>query len=70
MAKKQQASLTVEAEAPKEQEAPKKKTAKKPPEGVWNCNLYIRGYGRVNQGDATTSEALELLKDNASKYVE
>ena len=63
---KKKASQEPQAEA--SQETLKKKTAKKA-EGVWNCNLYIRGIGRVNEGDATTPKALALLKDNASKYV-
>ena len=67
MAKKQtdpKKEPVVEAEAPKKEA---RKVAKKP-EGVWRCNLYIRGYGRVNEGDSTTAEAVAMLKD-PSKYV-
>ncbi len=63
---KQKAS--PKSEAVKE-ETPKKKPAPKKTEGVWRCNLYIRGYGRVNEGEDVTAEAVALLKD-ASKYVE
>ena len=54
-------------------EASKKRNIKpkapKKTEGFWNCNLYIRGYGRVNEREATTPEAIALLKD-PSKYVD
>jgi len=56
------------APSPKESEAPKKKKTPKKIEGVWNCNLYIRGYGRVVKGEEVHSDAVALLKD-PSKYV-
>ena len=58
---KQKASPKPKAEA--------KKAAPKKIEGVWRCNLYIRGYGRVNEGEDVTPEAVALLPD-PSKYVE
>ena len=48
---------------------PKKEVKAKKPEGVWSCNLYIRGYGHVKEGEDVTAEAVALLKEPA-KYVE
>ena len=48
---------------------PKKEVKAKKPEGIWSCNLYIRGYGHVKEGEDVTAEAVALLKEPA-KYVE
>jgi len=44
----------------KEKTAPKKEQPKKQSKasGKWAANYFIRGYGRVNEGDAVTAEAL------------
>ena len=42
------------AEAPKE--APKKVSK---PSGTWARNYWIRGFGRVNVGEAVTDEAMD-----------
>ena len=36
---------------------------------VWNANLYIRDFGRVNEGEECTADALALLK-NPDQYVQ
>ena len=55
----------VQTKPQSKSEAPKKVAKAK----KWNCNLYIRGFGRVNKGDEATKEALALVKDSA-KYLD
>ena len=58
--------------APKAPEAPKKEAKKEvslKKTKVWNCELYIRGLGRVHEGEECTAEALGKLK-NADQYVQ
>ena len=59
-------AATPKAETPKKEEAKKEVSTKK--NKVWNCDLYIRGFGRVNEGEDCTAEALGKLK-NPDQYV-
>ena len=61
MAKSKAAPKEPKSEAPK---APSTKKTK-----VWNCDLYIRDYGRVNEGEDCTADALAALK-NPDQYVQ